>query len=303
MTQKAKTIFIRGVIMSLAGGICWGFSGACGEYLLQHTTVSLMYLSWFRFALAAPCFALFIVLKDRKRFVRMITDVRSVKQLVIYTICGLIGCQLTYMASIQATNAGTATVLQCLQLVMIIGWTAFVYHKAPSKRDVAGFILAFLSVFIITTHGDPTQLVLPIAGIILGLLNAFFYSVLTVYPKELLARWGNVCTVGTASIMAALILTVIVQPWNARVELDAEGWLCMVYMALIGTFLAFLFYFQGVKDLGPVKSALLATIEPISATFFSWAWLGTSFPPIDLVGFALMIAMIFLVTKRPKENV
>ena len=288
--------------MSLAGGICWGFSGACGEYLLQHTSVSLMYLSWFRFMLAAPCFALLIVFKDRKRFVQMITDVRSIRKLIIYTICGLVACQLVYMASIRVTNAGTATVLQCLEIVMIIAWTSFVYHKAPSKRDVAGFILAFLSVFIIATHGDPTQLVLPIAGIILGLLNAVFASVLTIYPKELLARWGNICTVGTASIMGAILLTMIAQPWNTVVELDAQGWLCMVYMAIIGTFLAFVFYFQGVKDLGPVKSALLATIEPISATLFSWAWLGTSFPPIDLVGFGLMIAMIVLVTKVPKKN-
>lgn len=261
-----------------------------------------MYLSWFRFMLATPCFALLIVFKDRKRFVQMITDVRSIRKLIIYTICGLVACQLVYMASIQVTNAGTATVLQCLEIVMIIAWTSFVYHKAPSKRDVAGFILAFLSVFIIATHGDPTQLVLPIAGIILGLLNAVFASVLTIYPKELLARWGNICTVGTASIMGAILLTMIAQPWNAVVELDAQGWLCMVYMAIIGTFLAFVFYFQGVKDLGPVKSALLATIEPISATLFSWAWLGTSFPPIDLVGFGLMIAMIVLVTKVPKKK-
>ena len=172
--HQTKKIFIRGVITSLAGGICWGFSGACGEYLLQHTSVSLMYLSWFRFVCAAPCFALLIAAKDRKRFVRMITDLRSVKKLIIYTVFGLVACQLVYMASIQVTNAGTATVLQCLEIVMILAWTSFVYHKAPSKRDVAGFILAFLSVFIIATHGDPTQLVLPIAGIILGLLNAFF---------------------------------------------------------------------------------------------------------------------------------
>ncbi len=55
---------------------------------------------------------------------------------------------------------------------------------------------------------------------------------------------------------------------------------------------------QGIADIGPVRTVLLGAIEPASATFFSWIWLGTQFTLFDCLGFVLMIAMVLLVTSE-----
>ena len=58
---------------------------------------------------------------------------------------------------------------------------------------------------------------------------------------------------------------------------------------------------QSIVDIGPSKSSMLASSEPLSATVFSVLWLGTSFSGTDLIGFAAIISTIFLLT-RPDKN-
>lgn len=56
----------------------------------------------------------------------------------------------------------------------------------------------------------------------------------------------------------------------------------------------YLLYMQGVKEIGSVRVSLIGTVEPLSATVSSVIVLGTVFTPTDLIGFALIIAMVFL---------
>ena len=52
---------------------------------------------------------------------------------------------------------------------------------------------------------------------------------------------------------------------------------------------------QGVAEIGSLKTALLSTAEPISATILSVLWIGVVLTPTDLVGSALIIVMMLLV--------
>lgn len=63
---------------------------------------------------------------------------------------------------------------------------------------------------------------------------------------------------------------------------------------VVGSFFAYMFYMQGVKEIGSVHASLLGTMEPVSATITSALMLGTVFLPTDLAGFAMIIAMVFL---------
>ena len=35
MTEKGKNKMLRGAVFTITGGILWGFSGTCGQYLMQ----------------------------------------------------------------------------------------------------------------------------------------------------------------------------------------------------------------------------------------------------------------------------
>ncbi len=77
-------------------------------------------------------------------------------------------------------------------------------------------------------------------------------------------------------------------------QLDAFGILLVVIGVLVGTFLAYGLYLQGVKDAGSLRAVLLGTIEPVMATITTVLVLGITFSVADLIGFALILAMVVL---------
>ena len=56
-----------------------------------------------------------------KRQTKLWTTPADRKQLLLFTAFGLLFNQFCYLSAVRLTNAGTATVLQCLQLVIIMG--------------------------------------------------------------------------------------------------------------------------------------------------------------------------------------
>jgi drug/metabolite transporter (DMT)-like permease len=76
--------------------------------------------------------------------------------------------------------------------------------------------------------------------------------------------------------------------------LDGFGWLLITLSIVLGTFGAYGLYLQGVKEVGSLRATLLGTMEPAMATVTSVVWLGTVFDPATLVGFVLVIAMVYL---------
>ena len=90
------------------------------------------------------------------------------------------------------------------------------------------------------------------------------------------------------------ITCTIVQPWAHMPALDTAAVEALAVFVIVGSFLAYMLYMQGVKDIGSVRASLIGTVEPVSATITSAVMLGTVFLPTDLIGFAMIIVMMFL---------
>ena len=202
--------------------------------------------------------------------------------------------QLFYLLAVRYTNAGTATVLQCLQLVLIMGYTCVVGRRLPRKRELAGLVLAFGGTFLIATGGDPTQLAIPPVGLAVGLLAALGAACMSIIPTGILPLYGSAIVTGSAMFISGIVSSVFIQPWNNMPALDGVGLIALLVLIFVGSCLAYALYMQGVKDIGSVRASLLGTVEPISATVTSALLLGTVFASTDIAGFALIIAMVFL---------
>ncbi|WP_312939149.1 DMT family transporter [Oscillibacter sp.] len=76
----------------------------------------------------------------------------------------------------------------------------------------------------------------------------------------------------------------------------------MAGRVILGSALAFPMFMQGISDIGPVKSSMLAATEPVSATVCSALWLRTAFSPADLIGFILILSTIFLLAREGRAT-
>ncbi len=294
LNDRAARRVLAGVIASLLGGSFWGFSGTAASALFDVYHVDTMWLMSVRQILAGALFMIVILLFDRKRFVKLWTTPEHRRTQLIFTFFGLLANQFFYLNAVRLTNAGTATVLQCLQLVFIMGYTCIKAHRTPRRREIAGLVLAFAGTVLISTGGDLTRLSIPPLGLAMGLLTAVGAAAITILPVKILPEYGSTIVTGSAMFLSGIVTSVFVQPWNNAPALDLGGWQMLAVFVFIGSFLAYLLYMQGVKDIGSMRASLIGTVEPVSATLTSALLLGTAFAGTDIAGFILVIIMVFL---------
>lgn len=294
--------FWRGVIAALVGGAMWGFSGTCAQYLYQHYEIDPLFITWVRMLGSGILFLILLTFTQRGKLRAIAGDRRELGRLALFGIAGLFLCQFTYTTSVNATNAGTATVLQSLNTVFILAATCLMMRRAPRAMEIGGLALALVATWLIATKGNLTALMIPPAGLAWGLINAASCTFYIMYPKHLFARWGSLPVTGIGMLIGGIAAVAI---WGLRglwgappvvPQLGLDGVLVLAAIVVVGTLAAFGLYLHGVSIVGSVKGGLLGTTEPASAMVFAALWLGTMFTWADWIGLVLMMAMIFLVT-------
>lgn len=288
---------LRGVACSALGGVCWGFSGTCGQYLFSRFGVSSLWLTCIRLLAGGILLTLLALPRHRDSVSGILRSPGDLLRLTCYGVFGLLLCQYAYMTAISWSNAATTTVLQNLGLLIVMGYTCLRSRRLPSRRELLALVLALAGVYLLATGGDPRHMALSPKGLFWGLAAAVAVALYTLLPQKLLSRWDRSAVVGLGMLIGGIVLNLAARSWTLSVSLDLRGWLAVSAIVLLGTAAAFSLIMQGIVDVGPAKASMLASTEPVSATVFSALWLGTSFAPTDLIGFAAITVTVFLLAK------
>ncbi len=283
---------LRGAALTLTGGILWGFSGTCGQFLMQTKHLASNWLVPYRLLLAGIILLLICAAKSGMGIFEIWK--KDAAGIVIFGIFGMSMCQYTYFTAIAASNAGTATVLQYIGPVLILIYMSLRNRQLPSKKEMIAICLAVAGSFLLATHGNPTTMILSKEALFWGLLSAVALAVYTVQPGRLLNRYGSAVVTAWGMLVGGLLLCLVFRPWTMVVAIDREVVAGMGAVILIGTVLAFSCYMEGVRCAGPKKASLYASVEPVSAAVFSVVWMNADFGGMDLLGFVCILSTVFL---------
>ena len=151
---------LRGVVCSALGGVCWGFSGTCGQYLFSRFEVSSLWLTCVRLLAGGILLTVPALLRHRDSVLGILRAPKDLLRRICYGICGLLLCQYAYMTAISWSNAATTTVLQNLGLVIVMGYTCLRSRRLPSRREGVALVLALAGVYLLATGGIPRHMAL-----------------------------------------------------------------------------------------------------------------------------------------------
>ena len=286
----------------MVSGTCWGFSGTCGQYLFNFKNVNAEWLSSYRMLFAGIIMVILAVFTQKENIKGILHNKLDRIALLVFGIAGLMTCQYTYFAAIARSNAATGTVLQYLGPALILIYICIRYLRLPKPREVLAIILAITGTFLIATHGDINNLAISPSGLFFGLLSAFTLAVYTVLPGRLIERWGSLTVTGLGMLIAGVVFTIVVRPWQMNQRVDFTTALLLAIIILLGTAMPFALYLKGVSIIGASKGSMLACIEPVSATVFSALWLKNKFTVFDLAGFALIITTVLILSIKEREK-
>lgn len=293
-----STTTSRGVLYTVIGGICWGFSGTCGQYLLTNCNVDATWLTSVRMLAAGIVLTIYCLLRNRIQVIGLIRDKASLSRLILFAVAGLTVCQFTYLSAIKHTNAGTATVLQYLGPILILIYICIRSLRWPRLTETLAIILALSGTFLIATGGNIHTMIITKEGLFWGLMSAVGVFLYTLLPGTIIAKWGSTVVTGLGMLVGGVLLYVASRAYTIPVTVTKPMLLALVAIVLLGTVLAFTLYLKGVAMLGAVKASMIASVEPVSATCFSALLLGTRFQPTDLLGFVFVLTTVFLLAKR-----
>ena len=285
---------LRGFVLAALGGISWGISGVCSQYLFMSYNIQADWLTAVRMVLSGAILLLLAFRREGARVLHIWTVRRDVCWLLAFALLGLLLCQYAFLAAIKYSNSATATVLQSLNVVIMAVVTALWSRTHMRGSQTAAVLLAIAGTYLIATNGDPASMTLSAAGLGFGLLAAVGVVTYTLLSRPIIAAWGNLTVTGWGMLVGGLVLFLSVGAWELPAGLDLTAWLMVAIIVLIGTAVGFSVFLESVRYIGPVKATLIGCLEPASATVLSAVALGTTFTLPELLGFALIIGTVFL---------
>ncbi len=293
----------RGILFTAIGACCWGFSGTCAQLLTSTYGIPVSWLITVRMCAGASLFLVVCLLKNWRSFRAALRDTRSLLHMIVFGLLGVLLTQFSYITCISYTNAGIGTVLERLGLIIVLFYICITVRRLPRVREALGVLLALAGVFLIATHGSFEALAIPPEGLFWGCMTAVAMACYTLIPVKPLAKWGSFIVTGIAMSTAGITSAIMLQPWNLDVSVSSEVIIVVAVMVVVGTFAAYLFYLQGVRDAGSMRAGLIGCLEPVSAIVISALWLHTPVSLFDIVGTVLILSMVALTTQKDENEV
>lgn len=285
---------MHGVLLTAAGGIGWGISGVCGQFLFMKYNMDTSWLTSVRMLFSGVILLGMSFPRGRKAVFGVFRSKAEIGWLVAFAVAGLLLCQYAFLAAVKYSNSGTATVLQSLNVVIMAAVVAAWLRIRMNIRQVISLILAIAGTYLVAANGDPGDLLVSARGLIFGLLSAFGVVSYTLLSRRLIRDWGNIVITGWGMLIGGIILSLSSKAWIAPANLDTTALIMIAVIVVIGTAGGFSLFLEGVKYIGPVKGTLIGCLEPATATVLSAVCLGTNFGMLELLGFCAIIATVFI---------
>ena len=311
---------VLGIASTLIGASLWGFSGTCSQFLVQNYAISSLFITMMRMLGAATLFLVVILVRYRAQVREALSSPWARRQLALFGVCGLFLSQITYVIAIGYTNAGTTTVLQSLNIVIIMLVTCVMSRRSPRPLELLGLVLALVATVLISTQGDLGTMNIPPMGLFWGLASAVAAACYSMLGGPLYPKWGSFPVVGMGMIAGGIVaaafwalafafpgIDAVASAGNPcgsalMPTLDAWGWFVLLAVSVVGTFGAFFLFLNGVSMVGAMQGSQLGAIEPVSATECSAVLTGTVFSLYDWAGLVLMVGTIILVAAGGDEG-
>lgn len=290
-----------GILLASFAGFCWGSMGVAAQYLFTRCGFVPQDLVALRLmgagAILLACEALWA---KRPLFAPLFSDRRNLFDIALYG-GSLVLTQLTYFLSIEAANAGTASLMVGFVPLFVIFWMAARTRRPIRAKEALCLLLAMGGVALLVTKGDFSSMNFSAAGVAWGLVSAALVAFGTLQPAGVIRRTGVCFTVGWGMLLGGAGDLFFSSPFSDGTAWTADALAAYAYVVVFGTVLSFGCYLRSTAFVPASVSSLLASFEPLTAVILTVALLGVPFSLPEAAGAAMVIAnMVILAAPSGK---
>jgi drug/metabolite transporter (DMT)-like permease len=297
--RYASAMIGAGYVAVCAAAVLWAAGGAVASHLIDRGA-DFIQLTEARAWISA------LVLVATARTVRAPAAPRARAPVWLVVVFGLsiAACNFLYYLSLSRLPVAVAITVQYTGPGLVVLWTSFAQRQAPSRRMIASLLAAMLGVALLAE--------LPVL-ISLGKLNvdalglfaagsaAITFATYMVTGEHVGKAYGARGSVMRGFLVASA-LWVVVQAVRGRPDtlLDAEFIPGVLFLAVATTIAPFVLFVWGLSRVRVSDASVVSTLEPLTAAFIAFVWLGQRLSAWQLAGGLLVVIGIGLVqAERP----
>lgn len=260
LAKHPSMVYVR----LIATALMWATVFHVGQYVV--TFMSPLSAAAWRFALAALIFVPLVAWREG-------WSLDGIRQnapvLAIMSLVGVFGFNIGLFYGLKATSAVNGALIVGVNPALTAVLAALVNRQAPRPAQVAGLVLGMAGVAVVVSHGSWAALASLhlAAGDALVLLGALCWAIYTVLPQRYVRGLSSVqiaasTVVGGAALMVGF--AAVCAPDFTQVP-SWPGLLGIAFMGVFGSVLAYLWWNDGIKVVGPTQAAICMNFVPLFA--------------------------------------
>ncbi len=276
----------------------WGGTFVAGRVLGEN--VGPFSAAFLRFAVATIMLAA-IVWQQEGRLPRLAGSQRL--PVVLLGLTGVFAYNAFFFKGLQLISAGRASLVIALNPVFIALLSAWFYREKLTPVKIAGILLSVTGAMVVISRGSLAGIFQ--GGIGLGELMIFgcvlSWVAYSLIGKSVMQAVSPLVATAYAAFFGMLFLAV--PAWIEGLPGDLGSytlpeWASIVYLGLFGTVIGFVWYYEGIRQIGPLRAGLFINFVPVSAITLAYLILAEPITLSLLMGACLVITGVYL-TNRP----
>ena len=203
-------------------------------------------------------------------------------------------------AGLAYISAGLERLILYLNPTLVLALGFFVFGRRASRLQVAALAVSYCGVLVVFGHEVTLQGAHVALGAALVFASAVSYAIYLVYSGEEVRRLGALRLTGLASSVACglcIVQFLVARPLDAAAVAPQVVWLS-VLNATACTVAPVLMVMMAIERIGAAAAAQIGMVGPLSTILMGVVILGEPFTVLMAAGTALVLAGIWLLTRR-----
>jgi drug/metabolite transporter (DMT)-like permease len=279
----------------------WGGTFIAGKILVQ--SLPLMTAAFGRFFVASILLVIIAVKMEGKlprlnREQILLTAVLGFTGIFLYNIC--------FFGALEKVPAGRTSLFVSLTPVVTAILAGIIFSERLGIRRWVGIVVALLGAVVVITRGNLVEGVTDISqslglGELMMLGAVFSWATYTLISRKVLQTLSPIVATTYGTLWGFIFLSIGAIGEFKDIDwmlLDWRAWTSIFYLGALGTVLAFIWYYQGIKTVGPSRTAIFTNLVPAFGVLFSAVLIGEPILISMIVGGVIAALGVSLVNKK-----
>jgi len=278
--------------------IFWGGTFIAGRVVAKD--VGPFSAAFFRFAIASSFLTLIVWRIDGRL---LLPKKRQMVPVILLGLTGVFTYNVFFFKGLKLINAGRASIIIANNPIFIAILSAYFFKEKLNLIKVVGIIISVTGAIIVISKGNLNEIVQGNIGrgeiyIFCCVLSWVVYSLIGKVVMADLSPISSVfysCVIGTFFLFFPACFEGI---FNNFQHYPIMAWLGIFYLGIFGTVVGFVWYYKGIKQIGPTKASLFINFVPVSAVILAFMILDEPITLSLFIGTILVCAGVYLTNKK-----